>query len=70
LIIDRPTDRTLLIEIKSAESVDERDTRILNRFMKDFPHADAMVISRDKHEKLIDRVLALPWDIALQRIFQ
>ena len=47
LVIERPGLPTALIEIKSAERVDERDVRHLTRFTGDFPEPLALCISRD-----------------------
>lgn len=68
LIIERPADSTLLIEIKSSDHVDERDCRSLERFLKDFDHAIGLILSRDPVTKKIGNVLALPWLNALQEI--
>lgn len=61
LIIERPGLSTMLIEIKSKEHVDERDTKILEQFLGDFPLAQAYVFSKDPHQKKIGNVLAYPW---------
>src|SRR3989338_577842 len=53
LIIERPGDSTLLIEIKSSDHVDERDSRSLERFLKDFNNARGLILSRDPTPKKI-----------------
>ncbi len=71
LIIDRPGETTLLIEIKSSDRVTERDTGTLELFLKDWKtrgssRAEAMIWSQDSHEKRIGKVLALPWQKGLR----
>jgi len=61
LIIERPGLPCILIEIKSKKQVDERDTKTLEHFLNDFPHAVAYVFSNDPNKKKIGNVLALPW---------
>lgn len=61
LIIERPGSKTVLIEIKSSEQVDERDIKSLKHFLKDFKNSEAFVFSRDPKEKKIDNIYALPW---------
>lgn len=68
LIIERPGATTALIEIKSAERVDERDTRALERFARDLPGAEAFCLSRDPKAKKIGAVLALPWQDGLRSL--
>lgn len=72
LIIERPGKPVALIEIKSSETVDERDTRIVERFLKDFPKKfgspQGFCFSRDPRPKKIGSVHALPWEMGLKEI--
>jgi len=68
LIIDRPGAHTALVEIKSKERVDDRDTRSLEHFLKDFPKSKAYVFSRDSREMQIGNVAALPWQKGIAEI--
>jgi predicted AAA+ superfamily ATPase len=68
LIIERPGAPTALVEIKSSEHVDERDTRVVQPFLKDFEKAQAYILSRDPHPKKIGDVYALPWQEGLKEI--
>ena len=68
LIIERPGAKTLLVEIKSKENVDERDIRNLEHFLKDFPQAESYVFSRDPREKKIQNTFCLPWNKGIQAI--
>ncbi len=64
LIIERPNGRVSLVEIKSAEKIDERHLRHLVHFEKDFPKADLICISNEKSPRKIGRVTVLPWSMA------
>lgn len=68
LIIDRPGAPMVLIEIKSKERVDDRDTRSLEHFLGDFPKPEAYVFSRDPREMRIGNVTALPWQKGIAEI--
>lgn len=68
LIVERPGLSCLLIEIKSKNHVDERDTRILELFLKDFGPAEAYVFSKDPDKKKIGNVLAFPWPEGIREI--
>lgn len=70
LIIERPNDKLLLIEIKSAKEVDKR---LLSKFIKissEFDQAECLCLSNDKYAKKYDHVLALPWQEGLKHIFE
>ena len=55
-------------EIKAKNQVDERDTRILEHFLKDFDHANTYVFSNDPAKMKIGNVLALPWAEGMREI--
>ncbi len=69
LIIERPGLPTALVEIKSSEQVDERDTRTLERFLPDFKKAELFCLSRDPHLKEIGNVHAMPWKDGIQNLY-
>jgi len=69
LIIERPGLPTALIEIKSSENVDERDTRTLERFLPDFKKSELFCLSRDPHPKKIGNVRLLPWQEGIRAIY-
>ncbi|MBI2082460.1 MAG: ATP-binding protein [Deltaproteobacteria bacterium] len=68
LIVERPGMPTALIEIKSTDHADERDTRTLERFLPDFKKAEAFCLSRDPWPKKIGSVSVLPWDQGLREL--
>lgn len=68
LVIDRPGRPLALVEIKSKNRVDERDTASLNRFMKSFDKAEAFLLSNDPLIKKTGGTLCLPWKEGLKEI--
>ena len=68
LLIERPGLPTVLIEIKSTERMDERDTRALDRFTGDFDQPLALCVSRDASRMQVGGVLCLHWRDALQEL--
>jgi hypothetical protein len=70
LIIQKPEGVQILLEIKSADKIDERKIKGLLQMQLSFPNAELICVSRvDKIQK-IQNVLVLPWQEALKRIFQ
>ena len=70
LIIERPDKMTLLIEIKSSKSADERDTKTLATFQKDWKGpVQSYCFSQDPTPKVINGVRCLPWQKGIQEIF-
>lgn len=61
LIVERPGMPEALLEIKSSEHVDERDTKAVEHFLKDFKKAEGFCLSRDLYAKKIGSVTCLPW---------
>jgi predicted AAA+ superfamily ATPase len=65
LIVERPGVPTALLEIKSSNRVDERDTRSLERFAAAMSGTEAFCLSRDRIPRKIGSVRALPWQQGL-----
>ncbi len=65
LIIARPGMPVALVEIKSTDRVDERHTRGVQAFLKDFRSAEAFCLSRDPIKRKIGSVRVLPWEAGL-----
>ncbi|HCU24009.1 MAG TPA: hypothetical protein DF383_03250, partial [Deltaproteobacteria bacterium] len=70
LIVERTGLPTALVEIKSSEQVDERDTRSLDRFFPDFKKPELFCLSRDPVPKKIGKVHALPWREGIRILYQ
>jgi predicted AAA+ superfamily ATPase len=61
LVIDRPGAPTVLIEIKSTDSVNDTDCASLNRFIHDIVPSEAYCVSRTTIRKKIGNVLCIHW---------
>lgn len=67
LVIERPGEKSLLVEIKSSTHVKEEDASHLRRFLKDWGEpVEAYIWSRDPLEKKFGDVTALPWEKGLR----
>lgn len=69
LIVERPNDTTLLIEIKASDQVAERHTANLNRFAPDFKNSEAILLSNDPVTKKFGKVLCCHWREWLNDVF-
>lgn len=70
LIVERPGLPTVLVEIKSSDTITDRDTAPLRRFVKDFPDAVAFCLSRDPHARLHDGIRCFSWMEGIARILE
>jgi predicted AAA+ superfamily ATPase len=68
LVIERPGISTALVEIKSTQRIDDRDTRSLERFAADMPKSEAIILSTDPTAKRIGNVKAFPWQQGLKEL--
>jgi uncharacterized protein len=65
LLVERPGAATALVEIKSSDHIDERDTKSLEKFGADMPGTESFLLSRDPVARRIGRIQALPWQQGL-----
>lgn len=71
LVIERPGKPDLLVEIKSTDLVSETDIKSIARYQKDWDqNCEAVLLSRDPHEKNIDGVKCLPWKKGLSLLVE
>ena len=68
LIIDRPGQSQILLEIKSSDRVDDRHVKNLVHFNKDFPDAELICASRVAHKQVVKGIKVLPWKDSLAYI--
>ena len=68
LVIERPGKSTLLVEIKSADRVDNVDIRHLTVFRRDVPDCEAVCLSREPVPRIVEDVRILPWQQGLDEI--
>ncbi len=70
LIIERPGEKNLMIEIKSKSRVMESDAKSLETLGKDLdPKAEKWLLSNDPIERKIGTTRALPWKKGLMELF-
>lgn len=69
LVVDRPTQPTLFIEIKSKDCVDVRDLTSLRTIRNDLPSAEFVCFSNDPFPKEIDGIKVWPWRQGIQTYF-
>lgn len=61
LVIERPGQKTALIEIKSKSRIDPTDVSGLARLASDFPKSEAFCFSQDLRPKVINGVSCIDW---------
>ena len=70
LIIERPGQTTLLFEIKSTREVYPEMLKPLILLKDEVPNAEACCVSNDPYAKKIGNIRVLPWQQALEFIFE
>lgn len=69
LIVERPGQPLLCIEIKSSTSVTEQMVSAFKNITVDMKNVEAVVLSQDKYAKKIGDVLVMPWRDGLREYF-
>lgn len=69
LIIERPGQPLLCVEIKSAQEIGEKDIASFIRLSRDFNNAQVVCICDEEFPKRIQHVSVLPWKMALEEYF-
>lgn len=70
LIVERPGEKTILIEIKSASNIADKHLTHLESFIADFKNSEAWVLSRETIERKKGDIHILPWQIGIKRLFK
>jgi predicted AAA+ superfamily ATPase len=70
LVIERPGQSLLLIEVKSSIQVNPESLKSFIELSADIPEAEAICLSRDIYPKQIEHVRVLPWQDGLKEIFE
>jgi hypothetical protein len=68
LIIDRPGKPLAIVEIKSAERIEEKHIKSIRGFTNDFPDAEFMIISREKNSRVMAGVCIEPWKQGIDKL--
>jgi predicted AAA+ superfamily ATPase len=69
LIVERPGKPMLCVEIKSTDTINEKDIGSFSRLTKDFENSQAVVLSQDRFTKKFDHVTCYPWQQGLEEFF-
>lgn len=69
LVVDRPGEKLLCIEIKSSDNVREDKLSSFANLVKDMPNSEAICISQEPRAKKIGDITVLPWQSALNKYF-
>ncbi len=69
LVIERPGQKTLFIEIKSKHNVTEYDLKELRLLKADFPDGEFVCFSNDSYKKNINEIMVFPWMEGIKYFF-
>lgn len=69
LLIERPEKQLLCIEIKSSDTINEKDISAFSKITKDIENSEAIVLSQDRFIKKFDHVTCYPWKQGLAYCF-
>lgn len=70
LIVEAPTKKIFLIEIKSSHSAKELDNKHIEKFLPNFDNATGWVVSRDKKDRIVGNTRFIHWQTALSELFK
>jgi hypothetical protein len=69
LVVERPGENHLFIEIKSSKEVDENSLKNLKKLSEDFGNCEALCFSRDKFSRKIGQIQVLNWKEGIKKYF-
>jgi uncharacterized protein len=69
LIVDRPGKKRVLIEIKSSKLIDSKEILKMTSIKEDLKPCEFWFVCREKVARTFEGFIILPWDEALQRLF-
>lgn len=70
LVVERPEQPLLLLEIKSSPHVNAADLKSLNQIGRDLGECDLVCFSNDPRKRKIDNVTVYPWQKGLAELFR
>ncbi|MDE0152004.1 MAG: AAA family ATPase [Bdellovibrionales bacterium] len=70
LIVERPGQKTICIEIKSSDRITQHDVKVLNTLGQSIPNSILYCLSRDVQKKKIQNTYCLEWQEGLKKIFR
>ena len=69
LIVERPGQSLLCIEIKSSQQISKHDIVAFLRISTEFKEAEMICLCNEEFPKKIRHVTVLPWRMALKKYF-
>jgi uncharacterized protein len=69
LVVKRPGEKILFIEIKSSKQVRDEDLTTYSKLIEDFGECEAVCFSRDEYTKTIKNITVYPWQEGLKKFF-
>lgn len=69
LIVERPGEKLLCIEIKSSNAVTKQDLTSLKRISNDLENCEAVCFSQDPRPKKIENMMVYPWMEGIKKFF-
>ena len=70
LVVERPGEKILFIEIKSSNNIREEHLSPLAKIVKDFGECEAICLSQDTRSKRFGDIFVYPWKEGITRFFQ
>jgi predicted AAA+ superfamily ATPase len=69
LVVERPAQLLLLIEIKSSEQVRSEDLKSLRKISVELGNCEAVCFSNDPLQRKVDGVMVYPWKEGIEKFF-
>lgn len=69
LVIERPGQTTLFVEIKSTTHVQESHLKQVRLVALDLDNSESICLSNDPHKRVVNDVTVYPWQEGLRKIF-
>ena len=68
LVVERPAQRPIFIEIKSTDNVQKRHLQHLKSLGKDFPEFELYCFSQETNVRVDESVTIVPWQEGFKRM--
>jgi predicted AAA+ superfamily ATPase len=69
LVVERPGEKTLFLEIKSGTHVNEAKLAPLKKLSIDFGDCEAICLANEQHARKIDDITVYPWQEGIKKYF-
>ncbi len=69
LVVERPGEKYLFIEIKSTNNVKQEQLKGFQRLARDFGECESVCFSCDPYAKQVNEILVIPWQEGVKQFF-